>query len=111
MFLTHQILDACVKTLPDDSQFGVVTVSDRVGLVNLSAPLPHIQFVDLGLRSDHGGGGAAGEGGVGGAGTQLPRDSWPDSPVSCRLALQWWRSDAVLCSDMLWHRIGDDCER
>ncbi|CAM9104392.1 unnamed protein product [Ascophyllum nodosum] len=49
-----EVLDTCVKGLPDDCRFGVVTASDGVGLVDLAAPLPHVQFVDMGF--DRGGG-------------------------------------------------------
>lgn len=44
-----QVLDSCVRNLPNDCRLGVVTISDRVGLVDLTAPLPHVQFVDMGL--------------------------------------------------------------
>lgn len=71
-----QILDTCVRSLPDDCRFGVVTVSDRVGLVDLTTPLPHVQFVDLGLGMEAGSGGAGGAGGH-----KTPRDSWPDASV------------------------------
>ncbi|CAN0093630.1 unnamed protein product [Pylaiella littoralis] len=51
-----EVLDTCVKSLPDSCRFGVVTMSNRVGLVDLAAPLPHVQFVDLGVGGDRQGG-------------------------------------------------------
>ncbi|CAM9177135.1 unnamed protein product [Choristocarpus tenellus] len=41
------ILDVLVGSLPDESRFGLVTMSDRIGLLDLSAPIPHVQFVDI----------------------------------------------------------------
>lgn len=80
------MLDACIKSLPDDCRLGVVTVSDRVGLVDLTAPLPHIQFVDLGL----GGGGR--RGGGGGAGQAAGGGNWSEPAVS----FSWRRAPRCL---------------
>ncbi|CAM9201577.1 unnamed protein product [Scytosiphon promiscuus] len=44
-----EVLKSCTENLPDDCRLGVVTISDRLGLVDLTAPLPHVQFVDMGL--------------------------------------------------------------
>lgn len=57
-------------------------MSDRVGLVDLTAPLPHVQFVDLGL----GGGDRRGGGGSGSvAGQAAGGGSWSEPAVSCAL--------------------------
>ncbi|CBN75666.1 conserved unknown protein [Ectocarpus siliculosus] len=63
-----EVLDTCVQRLPDDCRLGVVTVSDRVGLVDLAAPLPHVQLVDLGSGTGAGGGGGQGTAGQPGGG-------------------------------------------
>ncbi|CAM9709443.1 unnamed protein product [Ectocarpus sp. 12 AP-2014] len=63
-----EVLDTCVQRLPDDCRLGVVTVSDRVGLVDLAAPLPHVQLVDLGSGMAAGGGGGQGTAGQPGGG-------------------------------------------
>eukprot|EP00752_Nemacystus_decipiens_P002888 g2687.t1 len=66
-----EVLDTCIKSLPDDCRLGVVTMSDRVGLVDIAAPLPHVQFVDLGLggrdRRGGAGGSTSGQAAVGGS--------------------------------------------
>eukprot|EP00903_Cladosiphon_okamuranus_P017430 g16054.t1 len=70
-----EVLDTCIKRLPDDCRLGVVTMSDRVGLVDLTAPLPHVQFVDLGLGGGDrrgGGGGSRGGQAAGGGGWSEP---------------------------------------
>lgn len=51
-------------------------MSDRVGLVDLTAPLPHVQFVDLGL------GGADRRRGGSNAGQAAGGGDWSEPAVS-----------------------------
>ena len=61
-------------------------MSDRVGLVDLAAPLPHVQFVDLGLGGEdrRGGGGGSSAGQAAGAA------NWSEPAVS----VPWGRGRA-----------------
>lgn len=80
-----------MESLPSDCLFGVVTISDRLGLVDLTGPVPHVQFVDLGMGL---GSGLRGEGGIAGGsnggstagpggalGANAPGSNWRESMV------------------------------
>jgi Sec23/Sec24 zinc finger/Sec23/Sec24 trunk domain len=40
-------LQAVVTALPADNWFALLTFSDRVGLFDVAAPVPHVQYVDI----------------------------------------------------------------
>lgn len=67
-------------------------MSDRVGLVDLAAPLPHVQFVDLGLGGeDRRGGGGGGGGGGSSAGQAAGAANWSEPAVS----VPWGRGEGA----------------
>ncbi|CAM9323579.1 unnamed protein product [Chrysoparadoxa australica] len=39
-------LQEAIKSLPADTRFGLVSLSDKVGLFDAAAPVPHVQFVN-----------------------------------------------------------------
>ncbi|CAM9609032.1 unnamed protein product [Laminaria digitata] len=62
------VLEGCARNLPDETRLGAVTMSDRLGLVDLQAPLPHVQFIDMGLGQGVGAGERVGSGSGSGSG-------------------------------------------
>ncbi|CAM9904986.1 unnamed protein product, partial [Discosporangium mesarthrocarpum] len=48
------VLTKLVEALPDGSRLGLVTMSDRLGLLDLSGSIPHLQFVDLDMLDGSG---------------------------------------------------------